>query len=429
MVTSWGRVRHAAQQIEYGSDLPEGEKTLLSYGLGRSYGDSCLNDGGIALITGDRFIAFDREAGTITCEGGTMLRSILQLCRTANPDGSHWFLPVTPGTQHITVGGAIANDVHGKNHAQRGTFGQHVQSFMLQRSDGTFLCSPSENVALWQATIGGLGLTGRITQATLQLMRVPGLMIESETIPMQSLAEFFALADASSAWEYSVGWVDCLAKGEAVGRGLFSRGRHVAGACPAPRKPLAMPFELPFTPLNRWTLGLFNACYRRRIRRARTNRQPYWKFLYPLDAIAGWNRFYGPRGFYQYQCVIPPGRAKETIRAQLETIAQAGEGSFLIVLKNFGDQPSPGMLSFPMPGTTLAVDFPNRGERTTALIAALDALTLAAGGRVYPAKDAVMSPQHFEAYYPNWRDFSRWIDPRFSSSFWRRVTATDEPSP
>ncbi len=153
---------------------------------------------------------------------------------------------------------------------------------------------------------------------------------------------------------------------------------------------------------------------------------PYQKFLYPLDAIGHWNRLYGKRGFYQYQCVIPPAQAAHTIRTQLETIAAAGDGSFLIVLKNFGPMPSPGMLSFPMEGTTLAVDFPNRGERTQALIARLDALTLAAGGRVYPAKDGLMSAANFQSYFPNWRDFAQHIDPRFSSSFWRRVTQTPE---
>jgi len=436
-ILSWGRAHRFAQSSIDVADMSaacQGKDKLLPYGLGRSYGDSCLNKDGILLTTErlDHFIAFDRTHGIITCEAGVTLRDILLLCATPNANGSYWFLPVTPGTKFVTLGGAIANDVHGKNHHRTGTFGRHVLSFTLRRSDGTVLtCSPIENVAFFRATIGGLGLTGLIETVTLQLMSAPGLEMLTEDIAVHDLNDFYRFSSESeNTWDYTVAWVDCQARGKALGRGIFSRGRHISGSGPVgnllPTRsiPLAPPISL----INPLSVTTFNTLYRHKLCGAKTVRKivPYDGFFYPLDGIGDWNKLYGTQGFYQYQCVIPKAQAAEIIRTQLEEIAASGEGSFLIVLKTFGDLSSPGMLSFPMPGTTLAIDFPNRGASTLALLDRLDTLTLSAGGRVYPAKDGRMSASAFQAYYPQYQEFERYIDPHFSSSFWRRVTALSE---
>lgn len=405
--------------------LPDDARPMLPYGNGRSYGDSCLNGGGTLLdMRGlDRFIAFDRDNGLLTCEAGVLLADVLDLVVPAG-----WFLPVTPGTRFVTVGGAIANDVHGKNHHRAGSFGRHVRAFELLRSDGSrWRCSPDENQALFAATIGGLGLTGAILWARFALQRIPGPQMSVETVRMRGLDAFFRLsAESDAAFDYTVAWVDCLARGAAVGRGWFMRANHAAGgsAPPARRGPRAtVPFTPPFPLVNRWSLKPFNALYYRRQRRERTHRrQPYQPFFYPLDGIGHWNRLYGPRGFLQYQCVVPPARATDTVAVLLERIARSGQGSMLSVLKMFGDKPSPGLLSFPRPGATLALDFPNRGDETLRLLDGLDDAVAEAGGAVYPAKDARMAAARFQCYFPRWRCLARCIDPRFSSDFWRRVS-------
>jgi FAD/FMN-containing dehydrogenase len=431
---SWGRfpaARHTrviqVQWREGQIDLGAPGEHVLPYGYGRSYGDSCLNNGGALLDCSPlrRFIAFDAENGLLRCEAGVSLAEVLALIV---PHG--WFLPVTPGTKFVSIGGAIANDVHGKNHHVAGTFGCHVTRFELLRSDGERLeCSPAQNCELFQATIGGLGLTGLITWAEFRLRAIPGPYIAKETVRFGSLDEFFEVsAESDESHEFTMSWVDCLARGNALGRGLFMRG-NFAWPRRLPRKPaepqqrLQMPFDLPGFALNTLTVRAFNtAMYHKQL--ARTVRQtvPFDPFFYPLDAIQDWYRLYGRRGFLQYQFVVPYQSDKRAIRSILETISASGEGSFLAVLKTFGEVQSPGMLSFPRPGVTLALDFAQRGKRTFRLLDRLDEIVLASGGAVYPAKDARMSAASFQAYFPAWREFSRYVDPKFSSSFWRRVT-------
>lgn len=446
VVTSWGRVLRLPHQVVpvqcRDSSLPaaaiEGNgalsvlPTMLPYGNGRSYGDSNLNPGGVLLETRrlDRFIAFDAASGLLTCEAGMLLSEILRLCV---PQG--WFLAVTPGTQFVTVGGAIANDVHGKNHHRVGSFGNHVRQFELLRSDGSRrVCSTELHADWFAATIGGLGLTGLITWAQLQLRRISSTFIDSETIRFRSLEEFFELSrESEQDYEYTVSWIDCASSGKRLGRGLFSRGNHAGTAIdpdPVPRSRQGadvehsrrMPFTPPFSLVNSATLKVFNLAYFHRQRADRVrSRQHYRSFFYPLDSVLEWNRIYGPRGFYQYQCVVPNARALDGIREMLDAIAASGMGSFLAVLKQFGELPSRGMLSFPMPGPTLALDFPNRGPRLHRLFDVLDGIVLRAGGRLYPAKDGRMGPTVFKAGYPRWQEFIDYVDPRFSSSFWRRV--------
>ncbi|MBB6187483.1 FAD-binding oxidoreductase [Rhodanobacter sp. MP7CTX1] len=426
---SWGRYPDAKQSIIAISDrhhgLPATAETILPYGNGRSYGDSCLNDGGVLLHTShlDRFIRLDVATGVLDCEAGALFSEILDLIV---PQG--WFLPVTPGTKFVSVGGAIANDVHGKNHHRAGTFGRHVLELELLRSDGSRrVCSATQYPEWFAATIGGLGLTGLITRASIQLRRIASPWMSTEVHRFDDLAGFFQLSESSDRdYEYTVAWIDCAAKGRALGRGLFTRADH-APACPdrrpsAPARHLRVPFVPPISLINPFTLRAFNALYYHRQRqpivRATTHYEPQF---YPLDGIRDWNRIYGPRGFMQYQCVVPPTAAEDCIVRLARIIGSAGGGSFLAVLKQFGALPSPGMLSFPRAGATLALDFPNNGNRTLRLLNELDDVVAASGGAVYPAKDARMSGHRFRQYFPAWESFSQFIDPRFSSSFWRRV--------
>ena len=433
---SWGRYPPARQntlRLRWAVDaLPApaaGGEKLLPYGQGRSYGDSCLNDGGTLLLTRglDRFIRFDRDSGLLRCEAGVTLAEILRLIV---PQG--WFLPVTPGTKFVSVGGAIANDVHGKNHHGAGTFGCHVTRFELLRSDGSrMICSPQENAAWFAATVGGLGLTGLITWAEIRLKPIANPFVAVETTRFADLDEFFALSAAAEAdYEYTVAWLDCLAGGRSFGRGLFVRGNHAApqlSGLPPIAEPQGrtFPFDAPGWMLNNLSIRAFNSAYYHRQRgKTASGFRHFDPFFYPLDAVLAWNRIYGRRGFLQYQCAVPDDDGHKAIRSILEKIVASGLGSFLSVLKTFGGIPSPGMLSFPRKGVTLALDFPMRGAGTLTLLDELDAIVRQAGGAVYPAKDARMSPESFQAYFPRWHEFSQYIDPKFSSGFWRRVTAT-----
>ncbi len=396
---------------------------MLPYGNGRSYGDVCLNDGGTLLVARglDRFIGFDASTGVLDCEAGVLLVEIIELVLAQG-----WFLPVTPGTCFVTVGGAIANDVHGKNHHRAGSFGNHVLDLELQRSDGqVLLCSDSDNREWFEATIGGLGLTGLIRRARLQLRRVPGPWIGGDSRRFGDLQEFFALArEADANHEYTVAWVDCAAGGSRLGRGIFMCGDHVfENARPPSERRLRVPFTPPLSLINGLSLALFNQLYYHRA--AACNPDALWHyrpFFYPLDAVLDWNRIYGPKGFFQYQCVIPEAPAQDALGEMLRRIAHAGSGSVLAVLKLFGPICSRGILSFPRLGATLALDFPNRGTSTLTLLESLDQITREAGGAVYPAKDARMSASSFQRYFPGWERFRAFVDPNFSSSLWRRVT-------
>ncbi len=418
-------------------DLPDPldqTESILPFGNGRSYGDVCLNRGGTVVSTRalNRFIRFDRDTGVLRCESGVLLAEILEL---AVPAG--WFLPVSPGTRFVTIGGVLANDVHGKNHHRAGTFGMHVRSFELLRSDGTrYLCvaGAGDNQELFAATIGGLGLTGLITWVELQLRPVAGPMLKEESIKFANLDEFFRLSDYSDEhFEYTVAWVDCLARGDSLGRGLFARANHAQGIDALAVGPerslkdsgpgLGLPFTPPFSLVNKLSLKVFNALWYGKQQQRRVERKVHYRpFFYPLDSIANWNRMYGPRGMLQYQCVLPGDEGRAMLSEMLKAIAASGQGSFLAVLKMFGSARSPGMLSFPREGVTLALDFPNQPD-VFRLLNRLDEMTLEVSGAVYPAKDARMSSESFQSYFPAWQNFSAHVDPGFSSSFWRRVTA------
>ncbi len=427
MVSSWGRLSALPHHVVGLADPISASALLASnlpgvtLGNGRSYGDVCLNpDGTVWASRGmDHLIAFDRLTGRLTCEAGVLLRDIQQL---AVPEG--WMLPVTPGTQLITVGGAVANDVHGKNHHRLGSFGDHVHYIKLLRTDGELIhCGPDLRSDWFAATLGGIGLTGLILEAEIQLRRVPGPWLETQTIPYANLNQFFQLADDSEAqWEHTVSWIDCVAGRS--GRGLFMRGNHKdVGLRPEPgSRTLRMPCVPPISLVNGLSLRPFNETYywlnKRKTERSVTHYRP---FFYPLDNLQDWNRMYGPKGFYQYQSVVPRDVGQEAVGAMLEEIGRSGEGSFLAVLKTFGNRESVGMLSFPQPGVTLALDFPNKGSSTLALLDRLDSIVREAKGRIYLAKDARMPPDLFEAGYPHLTRFIKYRDPGISSSMSRRL--------
>ena len=428
---SWGRYPKVAADIApiyWTTDFPLSRPPLtkmLPVGMGRSYGDSCLLANGtlVAARGLDRLLSFNQETGLLRCEAGVTLAEILEF---AVPRG--WFLPVTPGTKYVTIAGAIANDIHGKNHHVAGTIGNHVPRFELVRSTGErFECSPRDNPAWYRATIGGLGLTGLITWAELQLRPVLSRKIKYEGIKFIGIEEFVALSKASQHVEYTVAWIDCVSTGKNFCRGIFMQGDHSEQPdvlTPTPEPKLSMPVDLPGFMLNRFTVGAFNtAYYNKQLGKHKVALMDYEPFFYPLDKVLHWNRGYGKEGLLQFQCVLPWEPAQQFgIIEIMKAITASGLASFLAVIKVFGDVESPGLMSFPAPGITLALDFPIREEISFDLCDRLAAITAEHGGRMYPAKDARMSAPHFQQFYPQWQDFARYIDPGFSSSFWQRVT-------
>jgi FAD/FMN-containing dehydrogenase len=427
---SWGRYplyQAEVKPIHWQGDFPhviDGvHHGALPVGMGRSYGDSCLlKDGTLVQTTGmNRLLDFDPATGLLTAEAGITLAQILEF---AVPRG--FFLPVSPGTKYVTLGGAIANDIHGKNHHVAGTFGNHVTQFELVRSDGSHLhCTPMENPDFYAATIGGLGLTGIITWATLRMKPIVTRMIDYTGIQFHGIDEFLDLTRQSEHIEYTVSWVDVTSTGKNFCRGVFMQGDHsqVPGPLKTSAKPkLTFPIELPGSALNRYSVAAFNTLFfNKQIKPRVTALQDYEPFFYPLDAVLKWNKMYGKAGLLQFQYAIPWEHAREGTVAILQEVAKSGLASFLAVLKAFGDVPSPGMMSFPKPGITLAMDFPIKPEKSFALFDRLASMTHEFGGRLYPAKDARMTAPQFQAFYPQWEKFARYKDPALTSSFWERV--------
>ena len=424
---SWNRIPRIRQtHIEplatahFPSKAPQ---PFLAQGNGRSYGDVCLNAEGTLLLTRglDKLAAFDPEHGVFRAQSGILLRDILAL---VVPQG--WFLGTVPGTSLATLGGAVANDVHGKNHHVAGCFGNHVRRFWLLRSSGELLeCSREQNAALFHATIGGLGLTGLITEVEVQLTRIQNPLMWCENRGFNHLDEYWRLNEQTQAhWPCSASWIDCLSGKQKLGRGVMFLGQPAPALeqpFMRPKKSVSFPFDMPFSLVNRVSLAMFNELYFRKNRRDKAFFSDYQSFHFPLDSILHWNRMYGRKGFYQYQCVLPKYSEKDGIRALLHEIQKSGQGSFLAVLKSFGDIAPEGLLSFPRPGTTLALDFPDGGEKALKLFERLDAVVREGQGALYPAKDARMPRDLFELSYPKLNEFMPHVDPAFQSHFWQRM--------
>jgi len=422
--------------------LPAEAAVIVPRGLGRAYGDAALpaarDDIVVETARADRILAFDEATGRLRCEAGLALEEII---RVFLPRG--WFPPVTPGTKFVTVGGCVACDVHGKNHHRDGSFGRFVEQITLAVAEGgEVVCGPDRERELFLATVGGMGLTGLILDVTLRLARVESAWIVLDTEGVADLSAMVSgLRGAADEWPYTVGWIDCLARGAALGRGVLMRGRHATRAEAGGRAPRArgrrrVPMDAPEWLLSPLAMRAFNALYYwsqggRRRRRLVSHEE----FFYPLDAIQDWNRLYGRRGFLQYQCVLPRAGGLPSVTRLLERLAAAGAASFLAVIKDCGPA-GEAYLSFPMEGITLALDLPYRGPRTEDLVHELNALVISEGGRVYLAKDAVTRAPDFQRMMPRlaeWRAVrDRW-DPkhRFRSAQSARLLGDTpgEPQP
>jgi FAD/FMN-containing dehydrogenase len=428
-VAGWGRHPRGRGRVDRpeAPALPAGADPIVARGLGRAYGDPAIpaTPAGRVLecTRADRILAFDSASGRLHCEAGLSLAEIL---RVFLPRG--WFPPVTPGTKFVTVGACVACDVHGKNHHRDGSFGNFVDRLVLLTADGRRVeCGPERERELFLATVGGMGLTGLIVEVTLRLRRVESAWIVLESVGVDGLDAMLAgLRRSAEDWPYTVGWIDCLARGRDVGRGVLMRGRHAtameaAGRVLRRRLPLQVPVDAPEWLLNPLFMRWFNYLYYRAHGGTLARRVVSCdRFFYPLDAVGQWNRLYGRRGFLQYQCVLPRAAGVAPLAALLDRLGAAGAASFLAVIKDCGPA-SEAYLSFPMEGTTLALDLAYRGPATEALVHELNALLIAHGGRVYLAKDAVTRAEDFARMVPRlaeWRAVrDRW-DPahRFRSA-------------
>ncbi len=406
--SGWGRVHKAEGRLarpERARHLTQLSKETPAPAIGmcRSYGDACLNDNGDAILMTrlDRILGFDPDTGVLEVEAGAQIGEIAKLFA---PKG--WLPAVMPGTGFATVGGCIANDVHGKNHHQVGSFGQHVLSLTLLQNGSSKTVTP-KNKGLFMATVGGLGQTGVIQSAKIQLLPCNGDVITVTERRMDDLESFLEALDGSRS-TYSVGWIDATARGKSLGRGILEEAETAYGLVPTKPKARSVPFDAPGFALAAPIVRAFNGAYFRRIPDSgQTRVKPIGDFFFPLDKINNWNKLYGKRGFHQFQCVLPENQ-RDTLRSMLEKIANSGLASPLAVLKRMGPGHA-GYLSFPMEGYTLAVDFPNKG-RAGALLAELEEMTAKAGGRIYFAKDATAKPETVRRMYPELKKWAAIAD-------------------
>lgn len=421
LLTGWGRTCGSVAELATASTDDQvmaavrraGRRGVLARGMGRSYGDAAQNAGGTVLdMTGrDRILGLDPRTGCVEVETGVSIRKLI---RELLPQG--WFVPVTPGTSSVTVGGAIAADVHGKNHHRDGSFGNHVEQITLVTGDGEIRTVRPDDPLFW-ATVGGMGLTGLMLRARVRMTRVATSRMLVDTMRCADLDTVLAAMEDDDRYMYSVAWLDCLARGAALGRSVLTRGRFAAlDELDARRRrdplrlhtgvPVPVPPVFPSGLLNRRTVGAFNeAWFRRAPRRRQGELQSVGEFFHPLDGVSGWNRIYGPRGLLQYQVLVPLD-APHVIREVVETFGSHGLGSFLTVLKRMGPG-NPGHLSFPRPGWTLTLDVPAGDPDVGRLLDLLDESVLSVGGRSYFAKDSRMTPRTAHAMYPRLSDWQR----------------------
>ena len=425
-IANWGNYPVVESEVHSFSFTGELESIMrqpgekIARGAGRCYGDASLSPSTISTLRYDKVLSFDTEAGIFECQSGLLLSDILPVIV---PKG--WFLPVTPGTKYITVGGAVASDVHGKNHHVDGSFSRHVVEMDVFLSDGrTLTCSSTQHEDLFWATCGGMGLTGIITRVRFRLKKIETAYIRQKQVKAANLEELLRLFDLYKEYTYSVAWIDCLQKGDSFGRSILMLGEHASVAdLPQglqsnplqlpPRRQFSFPVNLPSFVLNTFTVKAFNALYyAKNTRREINNVVSYEPFFYPLDAVLHWNRGYGSKGFVQYQFVLPL-QSREGLVRILQSISEAGLGSFLAVLKVFGKQDD--MISFPAEGYTLALDFPVR-EGLFHFLDKLDAIVLEYGGRIYLSKDARMKPEVFWNSYPGAKTFADTVQ-KYNPSF------------
>ncbi|GMT41842.1 MAG: FAD-linked oxidase [bacterium] len=413
-ISNWGNYPRIEAELKSFSTVKQLEPIirdtgeLIARGFGSCFGDSSLNKNITSPLSFNRMLSLDENAGTLTCEAGTGFDEILEVLVSRG-----WFLPVTPGTKFVTLGGAIAADVHGKNHHAAGSFSRHVVSMDVMLYDGSVVsCSRDNNPDLFRTTCGGFGLTGIILRATFGLKKIESAYIKQETAAAKDLSEMMDLFEASSDSAYSAAWLDCLnAKSGDAGRGVMITGEHATRdevqfatePPPSPKiKKMTVPFKIPRLALNGYTAGVFNNIYYKRMSRKSPAIVNYNSFFYPVDGVNSWNRIYGKRGFVQYQFVLPKDRSKNGLKKMLGKITNGGPGAYLAVLKIFGKQES--FISFPMEGYTLALDFPVT-RKIFGFLKELDKIVLDFGGRLYLAKDARMNSEMFSKSYENSEKF------------------------
>jgi FAD/FMN-containing dehydrogenase len=436
VISGWGRYPVREALLSHPATLDGGtlpaEGGVICRGQGRSYGDAAISSDGLVLVTtrSNRVIRFDPTTGVLAADAGLTIDDLL---RQVVPLG--WFPPVTPGTKHVSLGGAVAADVHGKNHHRDGSLGRHVIEMDVVLADGSRVrCAPDDDAELFWATVGGMGLTGMIATVTLQLVPIESSHIVAQHFKapdLETACEW--LSDREHDDQHTVAWMDCLQRGRHLGRSIVMRGhharrdeaRHARLAAPT-RRSVQLPMDAPSFALNAFTVGMFNRLYHAlQGRRTEPFLVDYDRFFYPLDVVADWNRLYGRRGFLQYQCLIPQRDGVEGLRRLLEHLSASPCRVFLAVLKRFGAG-NPAPLSFPREGYTLALDLPMTGAETLRTLDAMDDIVLALGGRVYLAKDARLSPDRFRRMYPrldDWLRIKRSVDPhgRFRSDLSRRL--------
>lgn len=446
LISGWGRYPVANAVVSRPACLDDvtfpADGPLICRGEGRSYGDAAISSQGLVLLTGGlkRLCGFDATTGVLVAEAGMTIGDIL---KTFVPHG--WFPAVTPGTKHVSLGGAVAADVHGKNHHRDGSLGNHVSELELILADGSRLrCGPDHNAELFWATVGGMGLTGMITKVTVRLVPIETSYVSAQHFKAPDLETAFRwLDDREHDDQYTVAWIDCLSRGRSLGRSIVIRGHHarrdeVAGRGGSAlsvkaREPYHMSMDLPGFVVNPLSVAVFNHLYYVvQGRKSRPFVVDYDQFFYPLDIVGNWNRLYGKRGFLQYQFMIPERDAEEGVGRVLERLAGSRRASFLAVLKRFGPG-NPGPLSFPDRGYTLALDLPMTGPDVLDLLDELDDVVLKFGGRVYLAKDARLAPERLRSMYPrldDWLRVKHVVDPggRFSSDLSRRLGLNPVPS-
>lgn len=408
-ITSWGGVTVDARE-KLGEGLEQITRSAaLSRGLGRSYGDSSLpasrDDSVACSVLGDRILAFDRESGILLAEAGLSVQELNRLFLR-----ERWFVPVTPGTQFVTLGGCVASDVHGKNHHVNGCFGAHVTRLKIRTPREIVWCSPEIHPDLFRATIGGMGLTGHILEVEFRMERIASPWILQESFRVKNIDAYVdALKESAENWPYTVGWIDCLTTGASMGRGILQRGRwaepgEASAAQPSQLRRISLPAIFPSWTINDFTVRIFNWLYY-------WKQQPAFKrglihpekFFYPLDAILHWNRVYGKAGFTQYQCVLPESAGRGAARRFLDVLTRRGGASFLCVIKDCGAE-GQGVLSFPFRGISIAIDFAVRPD-TASLVAELNEFVIAEGGRIYLTKDTFTTPEHFARMEPRLGEF------------------------
>ena len=406
-IYGWGRYpKHDAillnpLKVSSVKSIARQENSLIARGMGRSYGDSALAPKVLQTLDINHFIEFDELSGKLRVEAGITLREILLVIV---PKG--WFLPVTPGTSYVTVGGAIASDVHGKNHHVKGTFGQHITSISLLLGTGEHvITSPYHNSDLFHATCGGMGLTGIILSATIQLIPIKSSYINQKTIKADCIEAACEAFESNSSSAYSVAWIDCLSKGKSLGRSVLMLGEHAEQGeleIDVSQK-FSVPFATPSALLNSVTMKAFNTAYWLKSKHNLSQVMPLMPYFYPLDVLSEWNKLYGKKGFLQFQCVLPKSDGVANMRNLLTEISNSGKGSFLAVLKQFGSA-NQNLLSFPIEGYTLALDF-KFSVSTIKMLSKLEDMVVDMGGRLYLTKDAVMQEKTFKVTYPNWEKF------------------------